>query len=146
MAADPPVLMFDGKCNFCDKAVHFTIDHERDSEVKFTPIQSDAAVELLTRSAGADVARELRAGATGEGDPNTLVYVADGRVYTYSTAALRLASHLRAPYRWVRIFWLVPRPIRDFFYRWFAKNRYRWFGKVDACRVPTSELRARFLS
>lgn len=68
-----------------------------------------------------------------------------GRVYKESTAALRTARYLKWPYRWSYVFIVVPRPIRDVFYRLVARNRYRWFGREDSCRVPTPELRARLL-
>ena len=87
----------------------------------------------------------LVAGTKGTGDPDTVVLVEDGRLYSHSSAALRIMSHLRWPWRWGRALVVVPRPLRDLVYRWIARNRYRWFGKAESCRVPTPELRARFL-
>ena len=139
------VVLFDGTCNFCDGAVHFVIDHERDSELRFTALQSDAAEKLLVDAFGEERARAIRSGTDGSGDPDSVVFIDDGKAYTHSSASLRIARYLRAPWRWLRVFWLVPRPIRDLVYRWFARNRYRWFGKTDSCRVPTPELKARFL-
>jgi predicted DCC family thiol-disulfide oxidoreductase YuxK len=74
-----------------------------------------------------------------------MVVVADGKVHTGSDAALILARHLRSPWRWLALLWIVPRPLRDTVYRWVARNRYRWFGESETCRVPTPELRSRFL-
>jgi predicted DCC family thiol-disulfide oxidoreductase YuxK len=139
------VVLFDGTCNFCDSAVHFVIDRERGSELEFAALQSDAAEKLLVDILGDERARALRSGADGSGDPDTVAFIDDGKAYTHSSAALRIARHLRAPWSWVRVFWIVPRPIRDAVYRWFARHRYRWFGKTESCRVPTPELRARFL-
>lgn len=140
------VVLFDGTCNFCDGAVHFLIDHERGSDLKFAALQSDAAETLLVEAMGHERAKRIRSGTDGSGDPDSVVFVEGGAAYTHSTAAIRMARYLRAPWRWLRIFWLVPRPLRDAVYRWFARNRYRWFGKTEACRVPTPELRARFLA
>lgn len=139
------VILFDGVCNFCDGAVHFVIDHERGSSLRFAALQSDAGKELLDRVATPELARRLREGATGDGDPDSLALVEDGRVYTHSTGALRMARHLRWPWRALAILVVVPRFVRDAVYRWFARNRYRWFGKTESCRVPTPELRSRFL-
>ncbi|MBX3186996.1 MAG: thiol-disulfide oxidoreductase DCC family protein [Labilithrix sp.] len=136
-----PVVMFDGTCNFCDAAVHFVLDREAGSVLKFAALQSDAAREILEEALGREDALALR----GEGDPNSVVFVEGGRVYTHSAASLRITRYLRWPWRWLAVLVVVPRPIRDFFYRWFARNRYRWFGKTEACRVPTPALRARFL-
>lgn len=139
-------MLFDGTCNFCDSAIHFVIDHERDTELVFAPLQSDVAVKLLAEAMGEERAKEIRDGTDGSGDPDSVVFLDDGKAYTHSAGALRVARHLRAPWRWLGVLWIVPRPIRDAVYRWFARHRYRWFGKADACLVPTPELRARFLA
>lgn len=140
------ILLFDGTCNFCDGAVHFVIDHERGSDLRFAALQSEAAEKLLDEALGEERARAIRSGTDGSGDPDSVVFIEDGKAYTHSSGALRVARHLRAPWNLLRIFWIVPRPIRDAVYRWFARNRYRWFGKSDSCRVPTPELKARFLT
>lgn len=145
MVDDTPVVLFDGTCNFCDGAVHFVIDHERGATLKFAALQSEAGTALLDRATTPEHARALREGTTGDGDPDSVALVQSGKLYTHSTAALRIARRLRWPWRWLAVFEIVPRPIRDAVYRWFARHRYRWFGKTDACRVPTPELRARFL-
>lgn len=137
-----PVVLFDGVCNFCNASVDFLLERERDHELRFAALQSDAARDLVHAAGGAALVERL----VGDGDPSSIALVEDGRVYTESTAALRIAKHLRAPWRWLRIFVIVPRPLRDAVYRWIAKNRYRWFGKSEHCRVPTPELRARFLA
>jgi predicted DCC family thiol-disulfide oxidoreductase YuxK len=139
------VVLFDGTCNFCDASVHFVIDHERGTELRFAAVQSEVAEKLLVEALGEERARAIRSGTDGSGDPDSVVFIEDGKAFTHSTAALRIARHLRAPWRWLRILWLVPRPLRDAVYRWFARHRYRWFGRADACRVPTPELRTRFL-
>jgi predicted DCC family thiol-disulfide oxidoreductase YuxK len=140
------LVLFDGKCNLCNGAVQFMIDHERAPNLTFAPLQSDLASERLTAAMGEKAARALVDGATGNGDPDTIVVIEDGKAYTHSTAALRIASHLKAPWRWAFVFYVVPRFIRDVVYRWIARNRYRWFGKSESCRVPTPELRARFVA
>jgi predicted DCC family thiol-disulfide oxidoreductase YuxK len=139
------VVLFDGTCNFCDASVHFVIDHERGSELKFAALQSDAAAKLLVDMLGEERAKQIRSGIDGSGDPDGVVFIDDDQVFTHSSASLRIARYLRAPWRWLRALWIVPRPVRDAVYRWFARHRYRWFGRADACRVPTPELRARFL-
>lgn len=144
--ADGPVVLFDGVCTFCNGAVEFILDHEKRAVLRFAPLQSEPGVALLEAAAGASEARALRAGATGDGDPSTMVLVEDGRVFTHSTAGLRIARYLRAPFSWAIVLLLVPRFLRDAVYRWFAAHRYRWFGREETCRVPTPELRARFLA
>lgn len=75
----------------------------------------------------------------------TFVFISDGEAFTRSEAALRLAGHLRGGWRVLRVFRLLPRPIRDWAYDVLARNRYRWFGQYDTCMVPSPEIRERFI-
>lgn len=153
-----PVVLFDGVCNLCNGAVQFMLDHERAPVLRFAALQSDAARALLATVTAADgepldagAIPQISGGVDGSGDsnedagPSTIVLVEDGRAYVRSTAALRIARHLRAPWRWLYVLAIVPRFVRDAVYRWIADRRYRWFGKTETCRVPTPELRARFV-
>jgi predicted DCC family thiol-disulfide oxidoreductase YuxK len=137
------VVFFDGVCTLCNRSVQFLLDHEREASLRFSPLQSEAAVRLLSDSVGAQRAQALREGDGGA--PSSMVVLDDGEVFTESNAALRLARYLRAPWRWLAAFCIVPRPVRDWAYRALARRRYRWFGKEGACRVPSPELHARFL-
>ena len=76
---------------------------------------------------------------------NSVVLIEDGRAWQESSAALRIAGHLPGAWKLLRIFVIIPRPLRDVVYRWIARNRYRWFGKMESCWLPTPELRGRFL-
>ncbi len=141
-----PVVLFDGVCNLCNGTVQLILDHERTPSLRFAALQSDVAKELLAQAFDAEEVTRLVRGSNGEGDPDSVVLIEGGRGYTRSTAALRILRHLRAPYRWLSVLVVVPRAVRDAVYRWIGRNRYRWFGKAEACRVPTPELRARFLA
>lgn len=160
-----PIVLFDGVCNFCNGAIQFLVDHERSPDLQFAPLQSQVAADLLEEAFGAERAKLLREGTTGNGDPDTIIFLEGGdsggdsrgdsrgdsskksrRGYTHSAAGLKIAQHLRAPWRWGIALIVIPRPIRDFLYRFIAKNRYRWFGRSETCRVPAPELRKRFLA
>jgi predicted DCC family thiol-disulfide oxidoreductase YuxK len=78
--------------------------------------------------------------------PSTMVLIENGKLYTKSTAALRVARRLNGAWPLLFVAVLVPRFIRDAAYRLFAANRYRLFGRSEVCRVPTPEIRSRFLS
>ena len=143
-------MLFDGVCNLCNASVQFMIDRDPKKRTsRFAAIQSDVAHDLVTAAVGAERA-EVAPRASSErkaGRPRTpILYVADGKLFTHSSAALRIAGKLAFPWSWLAAFWIVPRPIRDWFYRFIARNRYRWFGKSDTCRIPTPELKARFLA
>ena len=75
----------------------------------------------------------------------TFVVIADGKAYVRSDAAIRVARFLRGAWRLLCLVGIVPRPIRDYAYDVVARNRYRWFGRHDACIAPTPELQRRFI-
>lgn len=136
MDADAPVMLFDGYCNLCNHAVDFVLSREASPEIRFASLQSEAGRELLARH-----------GVTlPEGDPDTVMLVDRDGLWTHSDAALRIARRLRSPWSLLGYFGWVPRFVRDGVYRWIARNRYRWFGKGDTCRIATPAEKARFLS
>jgi predicted DCC family thiol-disulfide oxidoreductase YuxK len=129
----PSVVLFDGVCNLCNGAVAFIIARDRRAQFGFASLQSDAGRRLL---------REVN----GETPlPDTFVLVEEGRAFTQSTAALRIAERLGFPWSLAALFRVLPRPIRDRAYTLVARNRYRWFGKRETCMMPTPDLRRRFL-
>jgi predicted DCC family thiol-disulfide oxidoreductase YuxK len=131
---DTAVVLFDGVCNLCNGAVNFIIDRDPSARFRFAALQSTQAAALLAPL-----------GRVPEVEPQSFILVEDGRVYERSTAALRIARKLPGAWKLLYAFVVVPRPLRDVVYRFVARNRYRWFGKAEACRMPTPELRARFL-
>ena len=130
---EQPVIVFDGVCNLCNASVDFVINRDAKGAFQFAPNQSEAGQEIVGQ-AGLDVF-----------EADTLVLWENGATYVRSTAVLRIARRLGFPWKLAYGFILIPRPIRDFFYRLLAKNRYRIFGTRDSCRLPTPEERSRFL-
>jgi predicted DCC family thiol-disulfide oxidoreductase YuxK len=131
----PAIVLFDGVCNVCNVSVLFVIDRDPRATLRFAALQSPAGRDVLA----------ARGRPVPVGDPETLILVEGDRVYERSSAVLRIARHLRGAWPLLSVLLVVPRPLRDLAYRWFAARRYRWFGKTEACRVPTPELKARFL-
>jgi predicted DCC family thiol-disulfide oxidoreductase YuxK len=128
------IVLFDGVCNLCNGSVNFIIDHDTRDRFRFASLQSERGATLL-REHGRAVASP----------PESIVLVENGRVFDRSTAALRIARHLRGAWKLLYAFVVVPRPLRDLVYRFIASHRYRWFGRSEMCRVPSPELKARFL-
>ncbi len=129
------IILFDGVCNFCNGSVNWIIRRDRRGYFRFAALQSDVGARL-----------QLEYGL----DPSaldTMIVIEGGKVYPKSTAALRIVRLLR-PWPWAALYALiaVPRPVRDFAYDWFARRRYRWFGKREECIVPSPEVRERFLA
>lgn len=133
METQRPIVVFDGVCNFCNRAVNFILANDAKEEILFAPRQSAPGQEILGRF-----------GLPEEGIGSMLL-VEGERLSTKSTAVLRVARRLRFPWNLAWAFSLVPAFIRDVFYDWFAANRYRWAGKSQQCRMPTEQERARFL-
>ena len=128
------IVLFDGVCNLCDKSVRFIFRHDPSGYFQFAPLQSETAQKLLAE-AGASVP-----------DLNSILLIEDGKVYSHSTAALRIARRLKAP---ISLLWagmILPRPLRDAIYKTIAKNRYKWFGQKETCEMPPKGLRERFLA
>jgi predicted DCC family thiol-disulfide oxidoreductase YuxK len=130
------VVIFDGVCNLCNAAVNFVIDRDPADRFRFAPNASEAAQAQLRRCGAPD-------GLTSQ---TILLVEPDGRCYSRSAAALRIARRLKAPWPLLYAGVALPRPVRDWLYDQVARRRYRWFGKRDACRMPTPALQARFLS
>lgn len=127
------IVLFDGVCNFCSGAVRFIIARDPRARFRFAPLQSEVGRELLVRGG-------LAADAL-----DTMVVVEDGRYWTNSDAALRIAAQLSGAWPLLAALRYVPRALRDRVYRWIVDHRYGWFGKSETCAVPTPELRGRFL-
>ena len=133
VSAEGPILLFDGVCNFCNGAVNFLIDRDPGGRLRFASLQSEAARELLAEHGLRDLPL------------STSVLIDGGRAYLDSDGLLRAIVGLGGAWRLLAPLLLIPRAVRDPIYRAFARNRYRMFGKAEVCRVPTPELRARFL-
>ena len=127
------VILFDGVCNFCNGAVNFVISRDRDGYFKFAALQSAVGEELLDKH-GIDKV-----------ETDSVVLIEDDKAYLHSSAALRIVRRL--PGLWPVLYGLiiVPKGIRDWAYRLFAKHRYRLFGRREECMIPTPEIRTRFL-
>lgn len=125
------ILFFDGVCGLCNRSVDRLLRMDRKGMLRFAPLQGSTAQERLP----AGLADALE----------TVVYFRDGQVLQRSDAALRLLIDLGGWRRIHTVLFLIPRALRDAVYRWIARNRYRWFGKREICRVPSESERERFL-
>jgi predicted DCC family thiol-disulfide oxidoreductase YuxK len=126
------IILFDGICNFCNASVQFIIKRDPQAQFRFASLQSEVGKKLLTKYKIPE-------------DINSFIFIAGERYYTKSSAALRVCKHLKGFWRLFYVFILVPRPLRDRFYDFIARNRYQWFGKKESCMIPTPDIRNRFL-
>lgn len=127
------VILFDGICNLCNSSINFVIDRDKNRHFRYGALQSDAGQILLQKH------------NLSTSDFDTIVLIENDNVYHRSTAALRIAKKLNFPWPLLYIFIIIPPFIRNAIYNLIAKNRYRWFGKQNDCRIPTPELKALFI-
>jgi predicted DCC family thiol-disulfide oxidoreductase YuxK len=126
------ILFFDGVCGLCSKSVDFVMARDHRQAIKFAPLQGDTARSLLTP---ADIQ-----------NLNTMILWVKGRTYRKSAAAVRVMWQLSLGWQILgTLLWLIPLPLRNLGYSLVARNRYRFFGKKESCRLPTREERLRFL-
>jgi predicted DCC family thiol-disulfide oxidoreductase YuxK len=127
------IILFDGVCNLCNGFVNFLIERDKKGMFKFASLQSQGGQDLLKEA--------QPQGLKGE----SIVLIEGSGAYMESSAALRILGGIGGAWKLFYIFMIVPPFIRNSVYRLVARNRYKWFGKMDSCRLPTPELKSRFL-
>jgi predicted DCC family thiol-disulfide oxidoreductase YuxK len=125
----PRIVLYDGVCGLCDRLVQFLVAKDRERLLRYAPLQGDTAARL--RAQHAAIPQDL----------DTMVFVDEGQVYLRSRAAARIARYLPWPWRAGAAVRFVPRVVADWAYGLVARSRYRIFGKVEACGLPTPEER-----
>ena len=127
------LVLFDGVCNLCTASVQFIIRHDRAGIFYFAPLQSDIGREIC-QSRGLDPAAV-----------ETFMLISGGRILMRSDAAIEVVSRFGGAWKFVAVLRLIPRVARDWVYSTVARNRYRWFGRTEACMIPTPKVKERFL-
>jgi len=128
-----PLVLFDGVCNLCNSGVQFIIKHDRKKQFRFASLQSEMGKRILAQN-------QLPSDKL-----DTFIFVDNNKIYTRSTAALRIARKLGGFWKLAYANIIIPRFIRDGIYNFISRNRYKWFGKQEECMVPTPDLRERFV-
>ena len=128
------IILFDGVCNLCNASVKFVIKHDKKEQFLFASFQSDAAKEIMLHFNLKNL------------NLDSIVLIDDGKIYEKSTAILRITRHLNSGFKLLYFFIVIPKFVRDWLYSYIAKNRYRFFGKRESCRIPSLELKNRFLN
>ena len=128
------ILLFDGVCNLCNGFVQFVIKRDKNDKIKFASLQSEIGQKLLLQ-------HQLPLNQF-----QSFVYIKNNKFILKSTAALTLMKDIGGIWQLFYAFIIVPKCIRDYVYSFVAKNRYKWFGKQNACMIPTKELMNKFLN
>lgn len=128
------LILFDGVCNLCNNSVLFVIKRDKKNLFMFAPLQSKIGKQII---------EEFNID-TNKMD-SIMLYNPEMGIYYKSTAALKIASKLGFPLNLLAVSLIVPNFIRNWVYDFIARNRYKWYGKKDACMIPTPELKSKFL-
>ena len=136
--ADASWVLFDGECGFCDASVQWLLARDRRGRYRFGALQGASAAAVRLRHPELPPAEETMVLVEAPGTPFE-------RVRTRSDAALRILSGLGGLWRLAAAGRAIPPPLRDAAYRWVAKRRRRWFGRLESCRIPGAAERGRFL-
>lgn len=128
------IILFDGVCNLCNRAVQFIIKRDKADRYRFSALQSEMG-QKLTSERNIDTQKV-----------DSIILIEPGKAYYIkAAAALEIGKSFGGFWRVLGLFEWVPPVIGNWIYDIVAKNRYRWFGRKDQCMVPTKELKAKFL-
>jgi predicted DCC family thiol-disulfide oxidoreductase YuxK len=134
MQNDKKIILFDGVCNLCNGAIQFVIRRDSKDIFRYAPLQSKTGQQLISE-------RNIDTSKI-----DSIILIEPGLAYYIkSDAALKIGVYLKG-YRTIsKLLNLIPSGLRNIVYDWVARNRYGWYGKKDACMIPTPELKAKFL-
>jgi predicted DCC family thiol-disulfide oxidoreductase YuxK len=126
------IILFDGVCNLCNFFIDFIIRKDRKGIFRYAPLQTAMGHEKITLF------------NFNEKSADSVILLEGDKYFVRSTAALRILLKLHFPWSLMYVFILIPRIVRDPIYDYIARNRYRWFGKRESCRLPSPEEKERF--
>ena len=129
-----PIVLYDGVCGLCDKFVQFVVKRDRAESVRFAALQSETGKDLL------------RTFGLPDGGLSFIVVIEGKNSFIKSAAVLEVLRYLPGVWKYLALLRIIPAAISDVVYEFTAHNRYAWFGRFDACVVPTESERKRFLS
>jgi|SRR5690625_2570531 len=128
------IILFDGECHFCDWNVQFIVKRDPKGIFKFASLQSHVAQQYLKQH------------NTDHTNYDSVILIEQNKIYTKSTAALRICKSLKNLWPLLYIFIIIPKPLRNFVYHLIAKNRHAFFNKGNSCPIPSPEIKSRFLT
>lgn len=127
-----PILFFDGTCSLCNNSVQWVLKHEKDEDIQFIPLESPIARGILFKF------------HLDPKNSSSVLFYSNGNLLSKSAAVKELLKHTKW-YTFLFKFWFIfPQTFSDKAYDFVAKNRYKWFGKTDACIYPQGKISKRF--
>lgn len=126
------IVLYDGQCSFCNGAVQWIIARDQFGKINYAAIEGELGQQLIRHYNIPDTI-------------DSLICIDHNKAYLYSSGAIQVTKHLDGIWKVLFAFKIIPAIIRNPIYKWFAKNRYRWFGREQSCMLPTPSIRQRFL-
>ena len=133
------MLLFDGTCAVCSRAVRFVLARDRVGTMRFAPLQGETARTI--RASHPELAGVDALVLVERGQGNAWA----GRIWIGAEAVLRVAEYLGGPWRAARVFRLVPPFARRWGYGAFAAGRHRVGRHLEPPPIPDAHTRERFL-
>lgn len=127
------IILFDGVCNLCNNSVVFIIKRDNKDVFRFAAIETVEGQKLIEKH------------QIDTSKVDSILLFENDNYYYKSTAALKIARHLKGGYPLLYGFMILPRFFRNWVYDIIARNRYKWFGKKESCMIPTPELKSKFI-
>ncbi|MGQ3678070.1 thiol-disulfide oxidoreductase DCC family protein [Tenacibaculum discolor] len=134
LPSNKKVILFDGVCNFCNNSVRKVIKYDTKNMFLFASLQSDIGKEI-TQYLGIDTSKV----------DSIILYEPNISYDIKSSAALKIMNGFGGVWKLTQVFWILPEGLRNIVYDYIAKNRYKWFGKKEACMIPSKEIQEKFL-
>lgn len=128
-----PIFMFDGYCNLCNGAVDFILKNEKAPEIIFCSLQSEVAKKLLEKF------------EIDSSQLHSSYFILNGKLFEKAAGSIKIASFLKKPWSILGVLVFLPIGFLNIGYDFIAKNRYRFFGKKETCRIATQSEKSRFL-
>ena len=117
------LIYFDGVCVLCNNSIRFLLKRDHQKRFKLGFIQNK----------------------TTDKDIDSIVLVHKDKNYHYSTAIIKSLILLGGVYNLAVLFYLIPKQVRDYLYKYLARNRYKWFGKHKSCPLPPKDWKDRMI-
>lgn len=131
---DKKIILFDGVCNFCNDKVNFIIKNDKKDVFRFVAIQSETGKKIITYL-GINSALD-----------SIILYEPGYAYFIKSEAVFRIIKHLSSSVKLLLLFNFVPLSIKNIFYDIIAKNRYKWFGEMEFCIIPSVDIVGKFIT
>lgn len=131
---DKKIILFDGVCNYCNDKVAFIIKNDENDVFRFVALQSETGQKIITYL-GIDKTID-----------SIILYEPGYAYFVKSEAVFRIIKHLSSSVKLLLLFNFIPTNIKNLLYDYIAKNRYKWYGKMEVCMIPLDEVTSKFIA